>query len=691
MLRPAHMGWFVVAAVLLLGALGGNHPAAAQSGSDFDSEFDDEFDEPVEEPAEPPAQEPDEPAVDVPAGESAETAESATVDADASHDDETESDEVGADSESSEGEAETEEEPVYHDPRDNPQDAVRLRMFNSYLGPTGGLHVVDALNPPAGTFRIQLGIEFFAKNGFLRPEDEQSRVGGALSLSWSVHDLVELYASTHTVASSNRTIFPNLLIVLGDVLLGAKVGGPISSVLSLGGDLGFRLPTGSSLGVGLSGLGIDLRALLTADFRGLESKFPLIARFNLAYRFDRTERLIGDVEDARYAVLADPLPREDETRHLITAPERFALNINRTDFFSFGLGFEVPIEVRSDIHVAPLLEWKLDIPVNRQGYDCPFVPAEPGGDTPREGDDSCLAEVGGAAFPQTLSLGVRVLPPVEGLGVFAGVDIGLTGREASQAVRELAATPAWRILLGLSYAHDARGPRIPPPEIRHRDIEVEVPPELPPKGRIVGRVVNNDGSPVPGAIVAYPEENQTNQLGNDEGRFVSYQFDPGAVHMSVSADGHHQGSCSATIPEDGGDVEVTCTLQPQLVAIEDEQVVILEQIQFALDSAEILPESFELMRQIRDALRDHPEIAMVEIQGHTDDQGTHEYNAQLSQARAESVQAWLLQNGIDQGRLRAAGYGETRPLVNDTTDEARASNRRVEFRILQRQSAVDGG
>ncbi|MEM6958396.1 MAG: OmpA family protein, partial [Myxococcota bacterium] len=99
---------------------------------------------------------------------------------------------------------------------------------------------------------------------------------------------------------------------------------------------------------------------------------------------------------------------------------------------------------------------------------------------------------------------------------------------------------------------------------------------------------------------------------------------------------------------------------------------------------EILEASFGLMTQIRNALRDHPEIRTVEIQGHTDDQGTHEYNADLSQRRAESVKRWLVENGIDAGRLRARGYGETVPLVRDVTEEARAANRRVEFRIQER-------
>ncbi len=92
------------------------------------------------------------------------------------------------------------------------------------------------------------------------------------------------------------------------------------------------------------------------------------------------------------------------------------------------------------------------------------------------------------------------------------------------------------------------------------------------------------------------------------------------------------------------------------------------------------------MDQIAAALRSHPEILTVEIQGHTDDQGDDQYNAILSQRRAESVQAGLVQRSVDAARLRARGYGELRPLVLATTDEARARNRRVEFRIWSAQN-----
>jgi outer membrane protein OmpA-like peptidoglycan-associated protein len=73
----------------------------------------------------------------------------------------------------------------------------------------------------------------------------------------------------------------------------------------------------------------------------------------------------------------------------------------------------------------------------------------------------------------------------------------------------------------------------------------------------------------------------------------------------------------------------------------------------------------------------------VEIQGHTDSKGSDSYNLSLSDRRAASVVAYLVQNlGIDPSRLTSKGYGEGMPIATNDTDAGRALNRRVEFNIL---------
>ncbi|MFW6087125.1 MAG: hypothetical protein ACODAG_07975, partial [Myxococcota bacterium] len=307
-------------------------------------------------------------------------------------------------------------------------EAHRARLFrrqNTIGGSVGGIHVLDAGSGPAGTFRVQLASEFFLANEFLRENDDHDHVGGTLSLSWSVLDFLELFASISAYANSNSFGDPVLLQVLGDTTLGVKGFYELTPWLTLGGDASMSLlNTVGDIGVVFQSTSFGFRGNATADLQGLDNPLPLIFRMNLQYWFDNSEALIEDVEDARYLRIPDRRSREDEFRHLVLPEERFGLQINRTDFFNIALGVEAPFEVTSDMYLNPIVEWTWNIPVNRKGYSCLIPPSEERAGGPRFGQDGCLDEVGAKAFHQVLTLGLRVLPPVKGLGLFVGADIG---------------------------------------------------------------------------------------------------------------------------------------------------------------------------------------------------------------------------------------------------------------------------
>ncbi|WP_437591722.1 OmpA family protein [Sorangium sp. So ce1000] len=123
---------------------------------------------------------------------------------------------------------------------------------------------------------------------------------------------------------------------------------------------------------------------------------------------------------------------------------------------------------------------------------------------------------------------------------------------------------------------------------------------------------------------------------------------------------------------------------PFAVRIEGSQIVILQQVQFPTGRAEIEPESFELLSEVAAVLEEHPEIARVAVDGHTDNQGSAQANLGLSQRRALAVVAWLTAHGIDARRLEARGFGARRPIADNHTRDGRARNRRVEFQIRKR-------
>jgi outer membrane protein OmpA-like peptidoglycan-associated protein len=108
----------------------------------------------------------------------------------------------------------------------------------------------------------------------------------------------------------------------------------------------------------------------------------------------------------------------------------------------------------------------------------------------------------------------------------------------------------------------------------------------------------------------------------------------------------------------------------------------LRNVFFEFDRADIKPESeVELLEVVR-LLQAHPKWK-VEVQGHTDSVGTAMYNQQLSQRRAEAVRQFLIQRGIKAERIQARGYGSSRPIAPNTTEEGRALNRRTEILFIE--------
>jgi OOP family OmpA-OmpF porin len=115
--------------------------------------------------------------------------------------------------------------------------------------------------------------------------------------------------------------------------------------------------------------------------------------------------------------------------------------------------------------------------------------------------------------------------------------------------------------------------------------------------------------------------------------------------------------------------------------IEAGEIKILQQVKFKTNSAEILAESDSVLSAVQKILAEHQEITGVRIEGHTDNRGGAAMNLNLSTKRAASVLNWLVKRGIDKSRLTSKGFGLTRPIDTNTTDEGRQNNRRVEFHI----------
>lgn len=109
---------------------------------------------------------------------------------------------------------------------------------------------------------------------------------------------------------------------------------------------------------------------------------------------------------------------------------------------------------------------------------------------------------------------------------------------------------------------------------------------------------------------------------------------------------------------------------------------ILKNIFFDFDKSELHPESFVELNLLAEYLKNNHDI-IIEIGGHTDNQGSDEYNNQLSLSRAKAVYDYLLSQGIDASQISYKGYGKSQPIADNNTEEGRATNRRTEFKIIE--------
>lgn len=120
-----------------------------------------------------------------------------------------------------------------------------------------------------------------------------------------------------------------------------------------------------------------------------------------------------------------------------------------------------------------------------------------------------------------------------------------------------------------------------------------------------------------------------------------------------------------------------------MVPIEEGKTIRLNNIFFDVGKAELRPESFPELDRMVTVLNENPKMT-ISLDGHTDNTGSNELNLKLSQDRADSVREYFIGKGIEPDRIASKGYGETKPVAPNDTDEGRQKNRRVEFRIVKK-------
>lgn len=126
---------------------------------------------------------------------------------------------------------------------------------------------------------------------------------------------------------------------------------------------------------------------------------------------------------------------------------------------------------------------------------------------------------------------------------------------------------------------------------------------------------------------------------------------------------------------------------PARARLTGDRIVIDEMIQFEYDSADIKAESHGVLDDIVKVLTDNPRVAKLDIVGYTSSEGSKKHNDQLSTDRAASVLKYLVEHGIDAGRLTSQGKGPADPVASNDTEEGKIANRRVEFHVIDMAGA----
>ncbi|OGE85954.1 MAG: hypothetical protein A2Y39_07575 [Candidatus Delongbacteria bacterium GWF2_40_14] len=121
---------------------------------------------------------------------------------------------------------------------------------------------------------------------------------------------------------------------------------------------------------------------------------------------------------------------------------------------------------------------------------------------------------------------------------------------------------------------------------------------------------------------------------------------------------------------------------PDAVILKKDERIVLDNIYFKLASAELEPESFDTLNSLKRVFLDNPGI-VVQIEGHTDSQGSDSYNLDLSKRRANTVAEYIVRVlGVSNAQVSSIGFGESKPVADNKTSKGRAQNRRIEFRVV---------
>lgn len=338
------------------------------------------------------------------------------------------------------------------DPQDQRYRDRRELLQPTWVGPIGGLRVIDAGSGYPQSVRVIAAGSFSGTHNWL-VEGSNAEWGSVIGVNWSPIPWLEVYGIHNHNTNSSISLNSSFVRNNSRTRLGAKAFANPEPWLFFGGDVRLQAPLNAAGNIKavLGSTSPAFRANVTADLRERSSTpLPIIGRFNLGYLFENSARTIEPWELDNHANLdpeLDPAPRplQGEDRHYLSRAQRFAWHLDRVDILSVGLGLEAPLDLTglAPLTLSPIAEWVLEAPVNRQGFICLSNPSP--------GVDGC-AGPGNFRVRQATLFGTRVIPHGTRLGITLAGEFGLSGIEGD--TQHLHAQAPYRLYFSLTYVTD---------------------------------------------------------------------------------------------------------------------------------------------------------------------------------------------------------------------------------------------
>jgi OOP family OmpA-OmpF porin len=175
---------------------------------------------------------------------------------------------------------------------------------------------------------------------------------------------------------------------------------------------------------------------------------------------------------------------------------------------------------------------------------------------------------------------------------------------------------------------------------------------------------------------SYPTGSITGRFSDST--FAFPIFGSSKYQITADAEGYITGNALV----DPKDIDSNNKVVRDILMTRKGETIRLDHLIFEQGKAVINPNSFASLDELVAMMKDNTRL-VIQLEGHTDNQGSPKANMELSQTRVDNVKKYLASKGIDKDRIKTKAFGGTQPLMNANTPEARALNRRVEMRILK--------